>query len=197
MEIKRINSYIDSRFSLNCLLQHGCFEIDGEPYEIEICSEAEAVVRGENRSYFPELIEEFRFYTPHIYIFYDREHQIIKQYEKPLLFEVDLDDIQPSQFYVDNDKVGAVATFIKDSKDIIVQVVKYNDRYISLDGHTRLFYAYKAGFKKVKAISAETDASIYDFVNEAIKREIHTPKDLILLKHEEYEEKWNRYCEEY
>ena len=41
------------------------------------------------------------------------------------------------------------------------------------------------------------DESIYDFVNEAKRRKIFSPYDLIPLSHEEYEIKWNSYCDAY
>ena len=98
---------------------------------------------------------------------------------------------------MDRDKVAAVSTFIDRGEDIIIQVSKYQDRYISLDGHTRLYYAVLQGFTSVRAVLAETDDCILDFVEEAIKRGIRTPKELVLLSHEEYKEKWNKYCDEY
>ena len=137
------------------------------------------------------------FFTPHITIFYNEKREIVKQYPKAELFELALDDIQPSQFYVDRDKIAAVSTFIAREEDIIIQVSKYRDKYISLDGHTRLYYAVLQGFTSVRAVLAETDECILDFVEEAIKRGIRTPKDLVLLSHEEYKEKWNKYCDEY
>ncbi|MDO5152689.1 MAG: hypothetical protein Q4D50_04940 [Eubacteriales bacterium] len=39
--------------------------------------------------------------------------------------------------------------------------------------------------------------SIYGFVEEAVKRNIRTPYDLQLVSHEEYEEKWNKFCDNY
>lgn len=197
MNIRRINSYTDLRFSQKVLNQHGCFLVDEEPYEIEILSDFEAVVRGKDSSVYPAVIEEFLFFTPHITLFYNEKQEIVKQYKEAELLTLSLDEIQPSQFYVDKDKVDAVSTFIDKGEDIIVQVSKYQDRYISLDGHTRLYYAVLQRFETVRAVIAETDECIMDFVEEAVKRGIHTPKDLILLSHEEYEEKWNKYCDEY
>ena len=49
MEIQRIDTYADSRFSECTLFQHGCFLVEGRPYEIEIISDFEAVVRGEEK----------------------------------------------------------------------------------------------------------------------------------------------------
>lgn len=73
MDIQRINTYNDNQFSKAVLLQHGCFLVDGKPYEVEIISDYEAIIRGENQAVYTAVIEEFRFYTPHITQFYDKE----------------------------------------------------------------------------------------------------------------------------
>ena len=197
MNIKRVNTYQDKHFSQKVLNQHGCFLVEEEPYEVEIISDFEAIVRGKDSAVYPAVIEEFLFFTPHITIFYNEKHEIVKQYKEAELLTLSLNEIQPSQFYVDRDKIAAVSTFIDRGEDIIIQVSKYQDRYISLDGHTRLYYAVLQGFTSVRAVLAETDDCILDFVEEAIKRGIRTPKDLVLLSHEEYKEKWNKYCDEY
>lgn len=197
MNIQRINTYHDNRFSQKVLNQHGCFLVEGEPYEVEIISSFEAVIRGKGSTIYPELIEEFMFFTPHITTFYDGERKVVKEYPRVELLDIRLEEIQPSQFYVDKDKVAAVATFIEKGEDIIIQVSRYQDRYISLDGHTRLYYAVMEGFERVKAVLAETDDCIYDFVEEAKRRNITSPQDLKLLPHEEYVEKWHKYCDDY
>lgn len=196
MNIKRVNCYDDSRFSKHVLAQHGCFLIDDEPYEIEIISHSSAIIRGQNRQYYEELIEEFRFYAPHIYQYYD-DHHLIKKYKKPQVIDITLKDIQPSQFYINQNKIQAIQSFIHHPEDIIIQVIEYNGRYISLDGHTRLYYAALLGFEKVKAVYSESESYIYDFVKEAQKRKIYTPSDMILLNQNEYEEKWYAFCDEY
>ena len=66
MDIQRINTYTDPRFSRRVLNQHGCFLVDGTPCEIEIISDSEAVIHGGSTGIFPALIEEFCFYAPHI-----------------------------------------------------------------------------------------------------------------------------------
>ena len=197
MNIKRINSYTDFRFSQTSLYQHGCFLVDEEPYEIEIISDYEAVVRGKDKEIYTAVIEEFLFFTPHITMFYDENREIVKQYPRAEIFELAIKEIQPSQFYVDQDKIDAISTFIEKGEDIIIQVIKQGEKYISLDGHTRLYYAVMKGFDRVRAVMTETDDYIFDFVAEAQKRGIFTPKDLILVSHEEYEKKWNQYCDEY
>ncbi len=196
MEIKRINTYNDSRFSQNALNQHGCFLLDGIPYEIEIISEREAVVRGENPAAFLPLIDQYRFFTPHITRFFDENGNVVKEYPQTDIFELKLEQIQPSQFYVDSVKIDAIRTFIHQPQDIIIQVMPHEDRYISLDGHTRLYYAVMNGWTTVRAVMETSDDWVYRFVDEAQKRGVYTPKDMSLISHSEYEQKWNRFCDE-
>ena len=197
MEIKRINTYEDNRFSQTVLHQYGCFLVDGEPYEVEIISEYEAIISGADQAVYTEIIEEFRFYTPHITRFYDRGGQTVKEYPTAQLLTLRLDQIQPSQFFVDEDKIAAISSFVHKSEDIIIQVLPNEDRFISLDGHTRLYYAVMQGWECVRAVVESSDDRVYKFVTEAQKRGIHTPKELTLVSHAEYEEKWNRFCDQF
>ena len=197
LEIKRIHSYKDQRFSDKVLLSHGCFLVDDIPYEVEIISDFEAIIRGAKREWYVKVIEEFRFYTPHITRFIDDCGHVIKEYPKVPLLTLFLDQIQPSQFYVDEDKLAAISTFIYQLEDIIIQVMPFEDRYISLDGHTRLYYAVMKGWDTVRAIKVVSDDYIYGFVKEAKRRSILSPKDMVLVSHEEYVEKWVRFCEDF
>lgn len=197
MDIWRINTYTDERFSRTVLAQHGGYLIEEKPYEVEIISDSAAIVRGGKKEYFEELVETFRFHAPHIYLFYEEDGTLLIEYAKPEVFELTLSVIQPSQFYVDLDKIEAVRSFINKPEDIVIQCVKAGDRFISLDGHTRLYYAHMLGFEKVRAVLSEINECIYDFVEEAKRRGVHSPKDLVPLSHEEYEEKWNLYCDNY
>lgn len=196
MEIKRIDAYEDARFSKAVLLQHGCFLVDDAPYEVEIVSESEAVVRGAERTLFPAVIEEFRFYTPHIVRFYDGDQKVIQAFPDIERIKIPLNQIQPSQFYVDRDKIAAISNYIQEADDIVIQVMPYQNGYISLDGHTRLYYAVMKGWEYVRAVTETSDEWVYRFVAEAKKRNIYTPKDMVLVGHEEYEEKWNHFCDE-
>ena len=197
MEIKRFNTYKDERFSEKVLLQHGCFLADGKPYEVEIVSDFEAVICGENSAVYPEIIEEFRFYTPHITRFCDKNGQLVVEYPQVELLTLQLEKIQPSQFFVDEDKIAAISSFIREPQDIIIQVLPDGERFVSLDGHTRLYYAVMKGWTCVRAVVESSDEWVYKFVAEAQKRGVYTPKDMTLVSHDEYEEKWNRFCDEF
>ena len=59
-----------------------------------------------------------------------------------------------------------------------------------------MYLAVQRSFTHVKAIISEIDDWVWLFVKEAESRNILEPKDMILLSHEEYEVKWNKYCDE-
>lgn len=197
MNITRINTYDDHRFSQEALNQHGCYLADGKvPIEIKIISQSEAVIIGDE-TYFDEVIDEFRFNAEHITKFYDESGELVKKFKDLELFKLDIDNIQPIQFFVDRDKLEAVRTFVTREEDVIIPVAKHEGTYASLDGHTRLYLAYILGFKHVYAYFSEDFDSFDYFFEEASKRHIYTAKDLILLDHEEYIEKWDKFCDEY
>ena len=196
MNITRINTYDDHRFSQEALNQHGCYLVDGDaPIEIKIISQSEAIIIGDE-AYFDEVIDEFRFNAEHITKFYDESGKIVKKFKDVELFKLDIDKIQPIQFFVDRDKLEAVKTFVNSEKDVIIPVAKHEGAYVSLDGHTRLYLAYTLGFNVYAYFSEDFDGFDY-FFDEARKRNIYSAKDLILLEHEEYVEKWDKFCDEY
>lgn len=197
MNVQRINTYQDPRFSQTVLNQHGAFLIEDEPYEIEIISDYEALVRGREVTMFPLLIEEFRFYTPHITRFLDVDREVLAEYPRTSIFLLSIEDIQPSQFYIDRDKIAAVGTFLDKQEDIIIQVTPHNGRWISMDGHTRLFYAVMQGWTQVRAVEEEAFDCLYEFAEEAKKRGITSPENMELVSHPEYEEKWNKFCDDF
>ena len=197
MDIQRINTYSDSRFSQKVLFQHGCFLADGQPCEVEIVSDSEAIVRGGNTAAFEEVIEDFRFYTPHITKFFDENGAPIREFPDAVLLALPLAQLQPSQFYVDQEKIVAISSFIHAPRDIIIQAAKLDGQYVSLDGHTRLYYAVTQGWDTVRAVEAEADDYISDFVREARARGIFSPRDMLPVSHREYEEKWYGFCDAY
>ena len=178
------------------LNQHGAYPVDQKPCDVEIIGDDCAVLRGTDHSLFPALIEEFRFHAPHITRFYDEDNRLVKEYPPPEILDVRLEQIQPSQFYVDEVKLAAVRSFVKKAEDIVIQVMPYGDRFISLDGHTRLFLAEQNDFSSVRAVISETDASIWTFVREAERRNILRPSDMILLPHDRYAILWDQYCDD-
>lgn len=167
------------------------------PVEIKIISQTEALIKcGE--AYFDEVIEEFRFNADHITNFYDESGKLIKKFKYVKVFKLDLDKIQPVQFFIDSDKLKAVKSFVNREEDVvIIPVTKCEGTYASLDGHTRLYLAYSLGFKYVYAYLSETFCGFDYFFDEARKSNIFTAKDLTLLTHDDYTDKWDKFCDEY
>ena len=74
LDIERINSYEDNRFSEKVLRQHGAFVVNGIFfYEVLTTGTSEAVITGENRKYYEAVIEYFRFFSGHITRFRDAQ----------------------------------------------------------------------------------------------------------------------------
>lgn len=106
-DIQRVDCYNDPRFSRKVLCQHGAFLVDGEPYEVEILDRDSAVIRGARPELYSGVIEDFRFFAGHISRFYNSTGELIQEFEPVELFSVKLDAVQPSQFYVDEEKLAA------------------------------------------------------------------------------------------
>lgn len=197
-EIRRINSYNDSRFSQDVLNEHGAFIVDDEyKCQFKIKSLDSAVIYCDRTQDIDLAIEEFRFYSENISKFYNDSGSLIKEFPPVDLVEVMVECIQPSQFYVNEEKVDALSNIIESSEDIVIPVCKIGEDIISLDGHTRLYIAFLRGFKKVNVFYTEPFEYIEGFVREAKERKVFKPSDLTLLSSEDYKEKWHKYCEDF
>lgn len=200
MDIKRIDSYDDPRFSKEVLAQHGAFIIDDKyPCSFKIIGDDTAQVDYHDFSDIAPIIDSFRFFAEHIGNFCDKSGRTVASFEpvRSKLFPVA--EIQPSQFYVDEDKIKAVSSFIGSGEDIVIPVMldKRTGRYISLDGHTRMYYAYLQGYESIKVFESETNDYVLRFADEAVKRGVQKVSDITLLSHSEYEIKWNKFCDDF
>lgn len=195
---KRIDDYKNLDINQNICNQHGVFRMnDNTLATVEIISQDSAVVQLENNECLNELIEEFRFYAEHITHFYNKKLELLKEFPHKNLIEIDIFELQPSQFFVNEDKVNAVASFVNSSKDVVIPIIKKDEMIIVLDGHTRLYAASMKGIKTVFVFDTETEQYIYDFVQEAQRRNIKNVSDLKRLSHEDYEKEWYSYCDNY
>lgn len=197
MKIERINHLRDGRFREIVLKQHGAFLADGEPCEVEITGERTATVFCGGSTDIDALIEEFRFFAEHITTFFDADGRLLRQFEPVEMFKVNIDDIQPSQFYISAEKLDTVREFVHTGRDVIVPLNEDGDRYISLDGHTRLYLAAQMGIGQVYGFLAESNDDVRDFAREAQSRGISCLRQMEMLSPEEYEIKWNRFCDGY
>lgn len=195
---KRIDDYKNLDINQNICNQHGVFRMnDNTLATVEIISQDSAVVQLENTDCLNELIEEFRFYAEHITHFYNTKFELLKEFPHKNLIEIDIFELQPSQFFVNEDKVNVVSSFVNSSKDVVIPIMKKDEMIIVLDGHTRLYVASMKGIKTVFVFDTETDQYIYDFVEEAQRRNIKNVSGLKRLSREDYEKEWYSYCDNY
>lgn len=200
MPIERINTYNDPRFSPEARVQHGCYLVGGTPCEVRIVAQDTAVICGCPTSEITVLIEAFRFNAPHITRFLGADGTRLADLPPVIPFPVALADVQPSQFYVDEEKRAAVASFIHRAEDVIIPVIAHPaapGRFISLDGHTRLRISVENGWTHVRAVLDTADDVLLAFAAEAARRGIRTPADMTLLSHADYEVQWNRFCDDF
>lgn len=204
MEIERIDSYTDPRFPQEVLNQHGAFLADGHPWAFRVISDKGAAVSapaGFTSEELAEAVDYFRFYAEHITDFYDETGTLLLSLPPAERWEVDIDALQPSQFSVDEDKCAAVDGFLHAAADLVIPVTELADGTLcTLDGHTRLYTAWRKGIRQAmvfRAADQDMGARIADFATEARNRGVFHIRDMALLSHEEQEEKWIGWCRAY
>ena len=203
MDIQRIDSYNDFRFSLEVLYQHGAFLADGAPWAFRIISDHEAVVSAESLivDALAEVAEDFRFYARHITTFYDEAGTCLLKLPPVERREVEIDSLQPSQFSVDREKCAAVGEFLHGPADLVIPVLELDGALVVLDGHTRLYTAWQRGIRTAMVFSSAQEQALREtiggFVQEARRRGIFHVSDMALLSPQEQEEQWHSWCDAY
>ena len=198
MEIKRITSYDDPRFDIEVLKQRCAFLVANRYLcSFRILDQNSATLLCEPHLDVDALIEEFRFYAEHITRFFEPNGDLIREFPPLDVFEVNIADIQPSQFVVDLDKVAAISTFIHKGDDVIVPVATINGHLASLDGHTRLYYAAQRGFNQVKGFFTEPGEYTAGFVAASRTRGVYSPFDLTAVPHDAYKREWHKFCDDF
>jgi len=156
----------------------------------------EATVFSDTEQYINQVIDEFLFCSGFVISIKDKYGRILltRTQNKPHIY--DISKIQPSQFYVNEEKLISCKKWIKSPKDIFIPVAIKDGITISLDGHTRMRAAIDLGYTSVYVYPDEYDESIFLFVDEAVRRNINGVADMELVSADEYEIKWNKFCDD-
>ena len=204
MEIERVNVYADPRFRQEVLYQHGAYLADGEPWSFLIISDYEAVIEAPPHTpeALQEMIETFRFHAEHITTFYDESLEVLLRLPRIERREVKIEDLQPSQFSVDCEKCAAVGPFIHTARDIVIPVLPLPDgRLCVLDGHTRLYEAWRRGLRTAMVFESKSAEdmrkTLYGFVKEARKRGIYHIHEMACYSPERQKREWHDWCDAY
>jgi len=161
------------------------FEINGR----------EAVLFTNTEQYISKVIDEFLFYSGFINLIKDEEGNVLhKRTIEPYLLEIS--KIQPSQFYINQQKLESCKKWIKSLKDIFIPIAIKDGKTISLDGHTRIKAAIDLGYTSVFVYPDEYDDTIFHFVDEAVRRNINSVYNMEVISGEEYKVKWDKFCDE-
>lgn len=200
MDIERINTYTDARFPQEVLYQHGAFLVDGVPWAFRVISDHEAVISGPdvNPAAVPEAVKDFRFYAEHITVFYNEEGACLLRLPPVERREIEIDSLQPSQFSVDREKCAAVGRFIHSAANIVIPVTALEDGSLCvLDGHTRLYEAWRQGVRTAMVFDVPGWGGLSNFVKEAQKRGIYHIRDMAVYSPEEQKKNWHDWCDAY
>lgn len=193
MKIERIEEY-DERFEKSIIDQHGAYVINDETYAFQVLDQNTCRVTFSNINYLNEAMEEFRFFAGHVSCFVDQKGHILKEYEQVSFFDMRLEEIYVSQFYVSEEKVKRLLPYIN---EFLIPVTKIDGKIVSLDGHTRMKIAQLKGISHVSCYFEDAGNYAKDFMEEAQRRGIFHVFDMPLLPKQEYEEKWHRFCDDY
>ncbi len=206
MEIIRvIDKKYNHLFDKESLDKRNCFVVIDDnkvyTYRFEIYECFKATIFFDNSKYLDEVINEFRFYAFCVTNFFDEKGNGIKTFDKVLLMDALIDLLQPSQFYIDEEKLDKIESWIFDEQ-IAIPIVNKNGSMVILDGHTRLYSLKNNGFNVVKVYldtSMDEDSLKYidDFSYLAREMNITKIDDLKKVSHEEYKILWNDFCDEY
>ena len=114
-----------------------------------------------------------------------------------------LRDLQPSQFYISEEKLRRVELWF-DPRDLSgfepIPVKLLDGLPVMTDGHTRAVAALRAGLEALPLAWDEDDMD-WDMyracVKECLLRQVRSPADLLprILPRAEYAEKWDRWCD--
>ncbi|ACL68797.1 hypothetical protein [Halothermothrix orenii] len=119
------------------------------------------------------------------------------------IFIKDILSIQPSQLYINKEKLGRVNKYL-DSVNIEdinpLPIKKIGNNIFFTDGHTRAYALYKRGIRKIKVYWDKDDLD-WDFYLNCVclckEEKIYSIKDLEdkIVDPEDYFELWIKRCE--
>ncbi|MHA1971421.1 MAG: hypothetical protein ACTSW1_00430 [Candidatus Hodarchaeales archaeon] len=126
----------------------------------------------------------------------------MREVTKKQYFLLDIDKIQPSQLFINIEKLKAVSSSFHNRLDSLapIPIKKLDNLLVATDGHTRLFFLWQLGYKKIRVIweTDELDWQMYRKCVEWCKAEkISQIADLStrLIDNESYQHLWIDRCQ--
>jgi len=163
------------------------FEINGQ----------EAVLHTNSLLHIDEAIDTFLFYSGFISRIKSPGGRLLRERVPSPLIELEVQKIQPSQFYINKQKLDNCKKWIQSQSDIMIPISNINGKIVSLDGHTRLRAAADLGYQRIYTYHDDCDDYIAAFAKEAIHRNILSVYDMEVLFDSEYSLKWHKFCDDF
>jgi len=157
----------------------------------------EATLHANTDQHISQAIEEFLFYSGFITAVKDKDGRVLATRTPSEPYPLEIAEIQPSQFYINEKKLADCKKWMKSPEDIFIPIAAKDGKIISLDGHTRMRAAIDLGYASVLVYQDEHDEHVFHFSNEAINRQINSVLDMELLSDEDYALKWDKFCDDY
>ena len=119
------------------------------------------------------------------------------------IHELNLKDLQPSQFYISEKKLRDIEAWLNPAELSCfepIPVKLLDGRPVMTDGHTRAVAALRAGLEAVPLVWDE-DELPWDMYRACVaacrEQGIESPRDLMtrIISEEEYREKWDKWCD--
>ena len=161
-----------------------------------IIKKQEAIVLANNFDNIEEIVNYVRDLRPHIYKFHSPNNSYYQEFDTVYSFKLPISVIQPSKFFIDKKIVDEIGDNI-DENNVYLPVQIINDEYVLLDGHVRLYCLNQNYIKMVNVYLAKAEPYIPDFVYIAKEGNIKNISSLHVLEHDQYEEYWNQFLDQF
>ena len=117
--------------------------------------------------------------------------------------EIKLTDIQPTQFYISEEKLRTIRAWFDPAELTAfepVPIKMLHGRIIFTDGHTRAWAAYAAGLERIPLVwdTDELDWEAYQrCVDACLERNVRSVADFAgrILPEEAYRKEWDGWCD--
>lgn len=175
-----------------------CFFSEDKTYKYFFqINKRKATLFSDTNKYIDQVISEFLFYSGFVSEIKNKDGKILATNNKCNPYLHKILDIQPSQFYINEQKLKTCKNWITDIEDIMIPIAVRAGKVISLDGHTRLRAAMDLGYDMIYVYTCEFDEVVFCFADEAVKRKIFCVDDMEIVSSQIYKQKWDKYCDDF
>ena len=164
-------------------------------YEFKIIND-EAIIKYSDLKYIEDATRFFNANNKYIYKYSTLDNSFNQEFDKVFTFKLPISSIQPSEFFIDEDRLLEIEDNLDEDR-IIIPVAIINDEYVSLDGHHRLAAMQNNYHKLVSVYMDDYKPEVLDFIYIAKEQNIRSIKQMPHLSHEEYKNIWEGFLKDY